>query len=419
MSNLRQIQADDLEKLQGILLRKEREELEQIIAELNRVVARVGTDADFQKSTSEILSAAITDALENDPRGVTRSLSPAVVTSMKNQVKNSREDMIEALYPITFRLVASAVAAAVADLQELISSQIELKLSPRGIIAQLKSRFTGRPITDFLKSHRLAPKIDKVMVLDKASGAILGIWYRDEDEVNEDENIALVTAMLAALSNLAEEAYSGGGGDIRTIELSDKQILLCRSVQHIVVLEFTGVPNTADRARIDITFADAIELLGTGRTDEALNITVEMAKGLNPASGKISDGDNSEAGEQPVSVDRKRTSPVPILLGLALTIAVLWGGWHGVQAWKFDQKVEAVRLELSSIEALNGFPISVEGNDSGEQVIVKGLIPASFNQAELSKRIDSSAMPYRTSIILRGVVLIGDIDVGSSQSGGD
>ena len=49
---------------------------------------------------------------EVNPARLATTIAPVVVSAIRNEIKNSREQMIEALYPIVGRLVSAAVANA-------------------------------------------------------------------------------------------------------------------------------------------------------------------------------------------------------------------------------------------------------------------------------------------------------------------
>ena len=60
----------------------------------------------------------------NDDDAVVRTLKPVMADAINTSIRDSEEAMIEALYPITGKLVTKAVTEAMRDLMRSIDSQM-------------------------------------------------------------------------------------------------------------------------------------------------------------------------------------------------------------------------------------------------------------------------------------------------------
>ncbi len=378
----------DLEILRRLILEDDRKNVERLASQVWRVAGRVETDEALVQSVAEILPEAIKGASERDIKELSRQLSPIIVSGMRREFRNSRDEMVEALYPITGRLVMAAVRNAMAKLAEDINAQFETRLSPKAVWAQIRARATGRPLSDFLIASSLRPVVQRAFILEKQSGAIMRLWRADGETGDEQHNVQLVTGLLAALSNLTEEAYAASGGELRTIDLQGVQVVVSSSARHTLVLEFKGVLSTAEREQIDTSFRDSTTLLTQDDPDAAMQPLVELAQSFEAADGE----------ESKVSVRK-------LLVASALALCVVLGliGWSIWSDWSFNRAVSDLEAAVAADKALSGYPVLVTANASRDELIVSGAVPSGTNVDLATARLKAVADSVPLTVRLQAV----------------
>jgi len=362
----------ELQTLKTLLLTDEHRELLALRSTVDELTRRVGTDEAMQESVRAILSQALEQVSLQEPAAISRTLAPLVMSSMKRQIKSSADDVIEIMYPLTGRMIAASVKSAINSLSERINREIESKFPLKTLILKLRSRVFGLAASDLVLAASNSATIERIMILAKATGHPIQVWAADEQEADHTDNAELVTGMLAALNNLAEEAFDATAGNLRTLQLDGRQIALRSSATHLLILEVTGKLKQVDETRIDSFFADWVE----GITTQEDPVLPSEFRALAHQIGDPRSGDSSSH-NQAQTDHRSLTKPLCIAVLIAALLA--WPAWNTAQRWALDADAERISQLISEENQLSGFPLLVEPIYESQSLSVTGLLPAGID----------------------------------------
>ncbi|WP_210235386.1 hypothetical protein, partial [Mesorhizobium sp. M8A.F.Ca.ET.197.01.1.1] len=104
--------------------------------------------------------------------------------------------MVDALYPITGRLVSAAVANAFKELVARLEQRLNALTSMELWIGRIKSLATGRPISEFVLANASPPRVNRLLMIERGNGRLVADWKR---EGISDERADLLSAMVAAI----------------------------------------------------------------------------------------------------------------------------------------------------------------------------------------------------------------------------
>lgn len=362
----------ELQTLKKLLLSDEHRELLALRSTVDELTRRVGSNEAMQESVRAILSQALEQVSQQEPAEISRTLAPLVMSSMKRQIKSSADDVIEIMYPLTGRMIAASVKSAINSLSERINREIESKFPLKTFLLKLRSRVFGLSASDLVLAASESAAIQRIMILEKATGHPIQIWAADDQEEDHIENPELVTGMLAALNNLAEEAFDAAAGSLRTLQLDGRQIALRSSATHLLILEISGKLKPADEARVDSFFADWIE----GITTQENPVLPSAFEALAHRTGDPRSTDSATSNQnQPQH--RSLTKPLFII---ALVGAVLaWPAWNATQRWSLDADAERISQLIGKTHELSGFPLRVKPVYESQSLSVTGLLPAGID----------------------------------------
>jgi outer membrane protein OmpA-like peptidoglycan-associated protein len=294
----------ELGLLKRLLFRNEQSRLDALHDRTEALAARVGDNARFEQATAEVLAGALRRAEVANHRELSHAIAPLVIAAIRSEIVNSRDLMVEALYPITGRLVSAAVAAAFRDLVANINARLDRLLSTQIWRLRLRALLTGRPMSEILMEAAQRPQVRLLLAMERDSGRLLANW-RAEGPVNESPE--LIGGMIAAISQFATEAFSREHGELRTLDMGASRILLRASARLIVAAEFLGEPYAGDEQRMDRTLYALIEDAPEGPTDANLaRLAADFASPL----------------------ERKASGKLKLALGLLVLLATFWA-WHG------------------------------------------------------------------------------------------
>lgn len=369
--------AEALSSLRALLLGDEKVALDRVTEDLEILKLKYGDKERFQSAVAEVLADALTDARSTDQQRLARSISPIVASSIKREIANSKDEMVEALYPITGRLVAASVRNSIAKLTADINERLERMFSFKGLFNRWRMQLAGGSSVSMMLADTQRAEIQRAMIIERASGVLISEWYAPGRDLNPRGDSDLVSGLLSAISNLADEAFGGETSELRTLDLNGHQVALRRSPMHIVALEFNGDLTPDDRLRLDQAFADCVERLNQYEGRDAFMPFVDMTKVQNTETNAL------EAPRAP-HLARVKTMG-QWLAGLAVAALCLWMviGWVGERQVASD--IAKLKAVFTADISLKGFPFIVDRAKDGG-LLVTGLYPMGFDIDALNER---------------------------------
>ena len=205
------VQQDELRRLKSLLFRPEQSQLDDIRSDVDSLKDRVGSKEGLETSTAEILVRAFRRAESTEHRALAEAVAPVVVAAIRSEIVNSRDMMVEALHPITGRMVAAAVSKAFTDLVNNLNAKIEALLSARSWRWRFQSIISGRPISEVALAETHRPSIRKIIVLERGSGILKSYWDADHDSGQKPD---LISGLIAAHHRIFSQCIQSAVGRI-------------------------------------------------------------------------------------------------------------------------------------------------------------------------------------------------------------
>lgn len=179
-----------------------------------------------------VLDERIKDLKDNFSEHFGKNITEAI----KIQIKESQDEVVEALYPIMGKLVKKFIIAEITKLTESINQTINDKFSISQIIKRL---FKGkRTDADDVLQEVFEPIIEEIFVINKDSGLLAGNYSRG--------NIAdkdMVSGMLTAIKSFAKDSFSKDGQDIEDIKFENFQLSIQNFKTIYIATATSGVIN--------------------------------------------------------------------------------------------------------------------------------------------------------------------------------
>ena len=195
-----------LERLRDILFNQYRQKIAELEAELDDLERRI-TDKD-----------ALIDMI-----------APVLGNAIRCKIRDAREEMIEALYPIIGQTVVRAVSEAIRDLTRTVDAQMRTSFSLQTIWRRLHARVSGVSSAEMTLRESLPFEVAEVFLIHRETGLLLWHVSRDPD-VSPDSD--LISGMLTAIRDFARDAFGQGKeGQLEEIQYGERRILI-ESAQH-------------------------------------------------------------------------------------------------------------------------------------------------------------------------------------------
>ncbi|MCW2317008.1 outer membrane protein OmpA-like peptidoglycan-associated protein [Rhodoblastus acidophilus] len=369
----------DIGKLKRLLFAPEQARIDALQSQCESFAQKIGDDARFEQTTAQVIAGALRRAEIERHRELSSAIAPLVVAAIRSEIVNSRDMMVDALYPITGRLVAAAVANAFRDLAESLEKRIDSLLSGQMWKLRLRAWLTRRPLSEVLLEAARRPQVVRLLALERDTGRLLASWRADGQA---DDSAELVSGLIAAISQFSAQAFAREHGELRQLDMGPSHLLLRASARMLVAAEFSGVPDAADERRMDGALFD---LIGSAQPLD----TQDLAR--------IAQTFSAPAAPPPSAAARY------VLAGLV--VAALAGALYlPVSDAIRSRRIDAAFAAARSAQNLSGWPLDV--SRESDKLVVRGLAPPDADLDALANSLAPAAAPE--TVELRVTRLGGD-----------
>jgi hypothetical protein len=217
-----------LDSLREILFGRYRRQIAELEAELDELERRV---------TDEETLAAI--------------IAPVMGDAIRRKIRDARDEMVEALYPVIGQAVVRAVSEAIRDLARSVDAQMRTSLGPRAVWRRLRGRVRGVSSADMALRDALPFKVTEVFLIHRETGLLLWHVSSDQGEREASSDSDLISGMLTAIRDFAQDAFGRGEeGQLDEIQYGDWRILIEASQHAYVAVVVDGIEPSGFRAEV-------------------------------------------------------------------------------------------------------------------------------------------------------------------------
>lgn len=196
------------------------------------------------QETIEVLSERT-----SDKEALIRTITPVMGDLIRNKIRDNRDEMIEALYPIIGQLVVRAVSEAVRDLARKMDAQLRTTYSVSYQGRRLWARLNGVSESELILRDSLPFRIAEVFLIHKGSGLLL--WHESLEAEQALADADLIGSMLTAIRDFTADAFGNNQEErLDEIQYGDHQILI-EAAQHVyIAVVASGVEPTGFRSML-------------------------------------------------------------------------------------------------------------------------------------------------------------------------
>lgn len=373
--------AEDLafRDLKQLLLRDEHRDLAGLRAELARLDGRVGSEDRFCRAVADSLVVALKVVEVENHRALTEVIAPLVVAGIRREIAESRDLMVETLYPIAGRMVTAAIAAAFRQLSDEINET--LSRTPRRLWLRVKALLTGQSYAALVLAELVRGRLERLILIDRGTGAVLATTDRDgQPDADPDGQLHLIGGLVTAIVEFAGQALSDINGELRSLDFGGRTVLL-RASPLLIVAGLTEAGRGAGRlaALVDAEFLPFLDAVRQGeeQRDEADHATPLAA--LHRAIAAR------------LAPPRRHLRPVAVAGGLVAALLVAWATMAVVSARQ--RAAEAAALaRIEDAPDWRDAPLQLAFDREAGVIRATGVLPTREAAATLRGRL-AAAFP--------------------------
>ncbi|EAR02532.1 hypothetical protein [Maribacter sp. HTCC2170] len=234
---------DRLEILKDILFTDDREDIDRIS---DRIELLEQAYNDREKFSSRV-DPIVEDQLNEFTKQIPHTLGPTITATLKKEIQNHKDEVVDALYPVLGKMVKKYVAQEIKVLSEKIDNQLSFITTWK---RRIRAFFGGSKEKELLLNDLASEKIEQVMLIERGSGLLKASFSRTKT-IDED----LVSGMLTAIKTFVEDAFNQKNQDLELIEYELYNIHIQSFVNYYVAVVVSGNYGLRTKNRIqDIIF---------------------------------------------------------------------------------------------------------------------------------------------------------------------
>lgn len=345
----------------------------QLFAErLETVFARAGTEQRFQTAVATVLDGALRHAESERHAELSSAMAPLVVRTIRAEIVNSRDEMVEALYPITGRMVKAYVASAISDL----AAQINRRVESNAVMLRLRSLVSGKSVAELALADSGWPRVEELYLIRRGTGELLGNWPQSAGSDHEHA----MSGVLAAINEFASDAFGEKGTALRHIDIGQSRIYLRASPLYLLAARCSGVAPASAEHMIDDAFLSSIEHVQDATKAQSPPAYRPLLMGL---SDRLSSGFDAAAASQRTS----QVSPFLVLLSILGLLIAGTAAWIGLDRYLVLRAQAAAEAAISETPDTKGYLIDVDVASFGRRVAVTGLTQDDRVKANILERL--------------------------------
>ncbi|EAY28457.1 hypothetical protein [Microscilla marina] len=214
------------------------------------------------RKTQEKITRKVDDLQNNIDELRNENLKPVIEKTVRTELKESKDALIEAIYPLIGKLIRKFVQVEFEKLSENVDKQLDRTFSVQNIRKQLIALWEGISHKDLIIKELIPPVVEEVFVIDQESGILHG-KYSHNNTIDQD----VIAGMLTAIKSFIEDAFQQKTGSLDMIEYGTFKIMIQNSYKFYLTAIVSGSVNTKYKTQL----LDYLELFAEQNLTQSLD----------------------------------------------------------------------------------------------------------------------------------------------------
>lgn len=256
------------ETLKELLLSEEHEKQLELLQEVEKLREEIKIRKKLEKNIGPILEERIDELRRKFPE----EFGPVITKTIRTQIAESKDEMVDALYPIIGKLIKKYIQKEI----ELLAERIEKQMS-NTFKGGLFGGSNKKKAQDAVKNSMPA-ELNDVFVIQNQSGLLIGS-YSKHKLIDKD----MIAAMLTAIKQFVEDAFSKGNQNLEWIEYETYKVYIITFKRISIACTISGVPDKQYKTDLEDQVMDFTkEILPKLRPEKESENTEMVNKALVP-----------------------------------------------------------------------------------------------------------------------------------------
>jgi len=238
--------------LRDILFEKDREQQLGLNERVGKIQETLNTKEKLSAKVNPLIKEEL-DQLKND---FPTLFGPVITETIKYQIQNSQDEVVDALYPIIGRLIRKYISREIEILSERVDKQFEKAFSWQGWLIRIKTWFGGANESDIVLQGISDATIEEIFVIEQNSGLLFGSYSRTKT-IDED----MIAGMLTAIKSFVVDAFKTEDQNLEGIEYESYHILFYNFNKFFLTVVVSGITTASFKDQLEKTVLKFVDKL--------------------------------------------------------------------------------------------------------------------------------------------------------------
>lgn len=228
--------------LKDLLFREENEKYLQLNEQMKLSYAQI----EEKLANRELPDAEFNEIIERMVKVMPEKLGPTITATLKSQIKESKDEVVQALFPIIGQMIKKYIGQEIAVLSEKIDQQLETVFSFDHLVLRIKAMATGAKYSELLLQKTQEPQIQEIFIIEEDSGILLASYSRSKS-LDQD----MIAGMLTAIKSFVEDAFESADQQLETIAYDAFTIYIQNFGKFNIAVALTGILNATYKSQLN------------------------------------------------------------------------------------------------------------------------------------------------------------------------
>lgn len=256
--------------LKELLLTEDRDTIATLKAEISELQAVLNK----QEQLSVKVNPIIDEKLKQYTNDIPEKLGPTITESLKNEISNSKEQVVDALYPIIGKMIKKYIQQEFKILSEKINTQLKKSFSLKNWKRKFKAKVSGIDENSLVIQELAKTEIQEIFIIEKDSGILIANFSKSKT-IDKD----VLSGMLTAIKSFVEDAFKTGNDNLESIEYGLYNIHIQNFNSYYFAVVAHGVFDSAYKGKLEYELLNFAEKHLTKTTHK--NISIKLAEYFN------------------------------------------------------------------------------------------------------------------------------------------
>ena len=256
--------------LKDLLFEEEKERYQQ----LSRQIKETSQEIEDKLTNREIPESEFNDILNRIVQVMPEKLGPTITSTLKVQIKESRDDVVQALFPIVGQMIKKYIQQEIQLITEKVDKQFESAFSLELLLLRMKSWVTGVPFNELVLKQTNQGAIREIFLIEEDSGLLMASYSRSKS-FDQD----MMSGMLTAIKTFVEDAMEVENQHLEMISYDLYKIYVQNFDKFYIAVVIEGAVDTAFKSKLNDTILRFVKeiMLKTNEKD-AKELTKQISQ---------------------------------------------------------------------------------------------------------------------------------------------